>query len=78
MESIEVTNSAGNFELAKLSHVAIDVYDLPGKKLFSVANELFSPGAHHINLNNQLPAGVFFLKMNVDGMITTKKFVVMN
>ncbi|MCX6276353.1 MAG: M43 family zinc metalloprotease [Bacteroidetes bacterium] len=66
-----------NFELQKLAHVSMDIYDLPGKKVMTVANEIFHSGMQDIHVANQLPDGIYFLRVNADDAIMTKKFVVM-
>ena len=67
-----------DFELKKSSHVEISIYDVPGKKIKTIASEYFNSGNHHLNANQQLPDGIYFLRVNMDGMITTRKFVVVN
>jgi len=65
-----------DFELQKNAGVTLEIYDLPGKKISTIANEQFSMGTHHLEVNEQLPGGIYFIRMNVDGVLSTKKFAV--
>ena len=67
-----------SFTLNKSSEVKLEIFDLPGKKLMSVANEKFNQGIHELHFDGILPDGIYFLRMTLDGSTSTKKFVVVN
>ena len=67
-----------DFSLSRTSHVAIDICDMQGRNLLTLANTDFNPGQHQLSINEQLPGGIYMIRMNADGIVTTKKFVVLN
>lgn len=65
-----------DFELDHASKVSIEIFDLPGQKINTLADEQFSSGRHHLHINNQLPDGIYLLRIVRDGILSTKKFAV--
>lgn len=74
--------SAGHIDIAfslnNSSDVLLEVFDLPGKKITSISAEHFSSGSHELHFDSQLPDGIYFLKMTIDGISSTRKFVIAN
>jgi PKD repeat protein len=74
--------SRGNLDIAfslnKSSFVSLEIFDLPGKKIITVANHDFNAGDNLLHFEGTLPEGIYFLKMTIDGSATTRKFVIVN
>jgi PKD repeat protein len=66
------------FGLQDAAHACIDIFDLQGKKISTVANRLFSPGNHRVTASGQWAGGVYFIRFELNGVATMKKFVVVN
>ena len=53
----------------------IRVYSLRGRSIQSETLQIYSPGAHQVNLSGyDLPAGVYFIRANMNGQTTTRKW----
>ena len=67
----------GNFGDGK-----IQVFDMNGRLVKTVANTQIQPGAHQLTWNakdekeNAVNAGIYFLKMKTGSYVETKKIVV--
>jgi len=65
-----------NFSLEKNSFVALKVYDASGKMTAELVNDFKAAGEHSINFDaSNLPAGVYFYKLEADGFTSTKKMI---
>jgi hypothetical protein len=63
--------------LAKNSSVKISVYDLLGKEVMEVVNENQTAGEHQRTLNTEnFQNGIYFVKMNVNGICQTQKLII--
>ncbi len=67
-----------DFNLEKTSHVIIDIDDLLGNKILTIANSIFNQGNHYLSIAHQLSCGVYFLRINIDEAVSSRKFVVVN
>jgi hypothetical protein len=57
-----------NFSLVKKSHVRIAVYDILGREVRVLINELVNNGEHSLSFNaNNFASGMYFYSMYVDG-----------
>jgi hypothetical protein len=66
------------FKVAKTGLVTIKVFNILGKEVATIVNEVKNSGTHFINFNaSELNSGVYFYKLNADGFSATKKFVLM-
>ena len=55
-------------------NVQIIVYDLSGKQVETLINELQTPGYHSVNWDaNNLPSGVYLIRMESGDFIQTEK-----
>jgi Secretion system C-terminal sorting domain len=64
------------YTTAKESKIKIELYDINGALISTLANEIQGSGSHSITVNgNNLTAGVYILKINIDGMITSKQII---
>lgn len=62
------------FNLNEESEVYIEMVDIDGRNILSKTNEKLEPGTikKHFNVS-QIPSGIYFVKINVNGSITTEK-----
>ncbi len=62
--------------LTSASHLNIDLFNALGQKITHVATGHFEAGEHTFRLNNTgLASGIYVLKVNTDGQITTLKMI---
>lgn len=68
--------TAVNFELKSSANVAVEVVDLEGRVVMMLPTAKFNAGANTITLDGSaFQAGVYVVKMNVDGNVITKRIV---
>ena len=61
-------NSTSNlkFQIVKLGNVKIIVYDVMGREVQTLVNELLQPGTYETKFDgSMLPSGVYFYKLSV-------------
>jgi cyanophycinase len=64
------------FSLSKRAFVKLAVYDVLGREINSLAEGEFNPGEHTVRFNaNKLPSGVYFYRLQADGLAVTKKML---
>jgi hypothetical protein len=64
------------FCLMKESHVQLDVFDVMGRQVASLVNEMQQAGIHRVPFDaKQLPAGMYWVKLLHNGKILTTKLV---
>ena len=57
-----------NYELRIRNFVMLKVYDIAGREVASLVNEIMPAGKHAVEFNAaDLPSGVYFYSLNVDG-----------
>lgn len=67
-----------NFSLISDSKVSITVYDALGRKVASIANEIYSAGGHSLDWNlldsnnQKIGTGMYFVNLMIDGSSITK------
>lgn len=71
-------NSNIKFQIAKLSHVTLKVYDLLGREISTLVNEIKSPGIyvetlHATSLPDKNTSGVYFYQLGIGEFRETKK-----
>lgn len=65
------------FTLNRSEHVDLSIYDLQGRKISILANQVLRQGKHSIPLGNTLPAsGVYFCRLSTEKGIKTIKVLV--
>jgi hypothetical protein len=63
------SHSAVRFDLARASHVRLDVFDLSGRRVTSLADRAFAPGRFRIDWNGRdgggaaVGPGLYFVRM---------------
>ncbi len=56
--------------------VKLEVFDVLGRRIATLVNKRLFPGAYSFSFNGRkLPSGVYFYKLNVNGVVITKKAV---
>ena len=66
-----------SFSLDKASPAMIQVMDMNGRILKTIANKGFPEGHHEVTFNRELlKAGVYFLRISTNHKVTTQKIVV--
>lgn len=68
-----------SFFLVQPAYVTIDITDILGRKLKTIANEQMNAAAHQININNnqaELKNGIYFLRMNIGGVQKVERLIV--
>jgi hypothetical protein len=69
-------NSTSNlkFEIAKSGSVKILVYDLLGRQVKVLVNEVLQPGTYNKSIDaSTLPSGIYFYRLEVNGFMETRK-----
>jgi hypothetical protein len=67
-----------SYQLAENSKVSLKVYDILGKEMVTLVNEVEQPGFYEIVFNaNRLASGVYFYQLRAGQFVQTKKFVVL-
>jgi uncharacterized Ntn-hydrolase superfamily protein len=70
-------NTTIMFDIAKLSHVTLAVYDLSGQQVSVLADNMFHRGQYSISFDaSGLASGTYFYKLLSDEYVDTKKMVV--
>lgn len=65
------------YNLPASANVALEVYDVTGRRISKLVNGKQTPGTYKAILQtNNLPAGNYFCTLNADGIITTEKIIV--
>jgi len=65
-----------DFNLVKPSYVKLTVFNNLGKEVDVIVNEYLQVGSHSKQWNpKEIPAGIYFYQLNVDGIKVTKRLV---
>ncbi|MCD6162778.1 MAG: T9SS type A sorting domain-containing protein [candidate division Zixibacteria bacterium] len=66
------------FNLAKSSYVAIDVYDILGRKVETLVSKQMPAGFHHVVWNaGNISSGMYFYRIEAGDFVATKKMVML-
>ena len=69
------------FELPEESYTQIAIYDLLGRELIQLVNEIYTAGYHEVIWNGKdsfdrtIPSGMYLYRMETNGFIRTRKLV---
>ena len=72
-----------SYELIRSSDVKVSVYDIRGKKIHNLINKKQGIGKHSIrwlgsdNQNRPVSAGLYFCKIKIGELLTTKKLLLL-
>ncbi len=64
-----------SYQLDEFADVEIELVDVMGKKIRSIAQGEQAPGAHQYQLEGNLPAGVYFVSLQVNGARLTRRII---
>jgi len=64
------------YTLAKKSYVKINIIDCAGRVIEQLINNTAGPGVCRIKVPIELPSGVYFIDMGINGSSTTGRFVI--
>jgi len=66
------------FGISNLGFVSLKIYDVTGRELVTLVNEIKEPGYYKIQFNAaDLSSGVYFYRMTAGDFVAVKKFVVL-
>jgi hypothetical protein len=66
------------YEIPKLSHVKIDVYDVLGRRIVALIDKEHNAGNYSITFNDsKLSSGIYFYKITAGNFIQTKKMILL-
>ncbi len=64
------------FQIPKSGFAKLTVYDLLGKEIQTLVNELLSPGTYEVDFDgSNLPSGVYYYKLESETFTETKKMI---
>jgi len=67
-----------SYDLAEASHVRLEVYDMSGRRIAQLVNEVRSAGQHTVAFDaTGLASGVYFYRIEADGLTVTRKMTLM-
>jgi len=67
-----------NFNLPKTTNVKLILYNIQGEQIEVLTNRIYEAGRHEITFNAaNLPSGLFFYKIEAEGFVAVKKFIVL-
>lgn len=67
-----------NYSVAKESNVSIKIYDLMGREVATLVNEMKEPGTYEVNFNAlNLSSGIYFYRMSAGEFTSIKKMTVL-
>lgn len=69
------SNMSVRFELENSAVVSIQLLDMAGRLVEAVSNANMAAGAHQYTIGDNVPAGAYFLRFNVDGGNLTEKII---
>jgi len=66
-----------NFAIPKQGYVNLKIYDMLGREVKTLMNEVKTPGNYSIDFNaSNLSSGIYFYKLQVNDFVNIKKMVV--
>ncbi len=65
-----------SYELPELTNVSLRVYDMSGREVAELVNQMQQPGSYDVIFNaSSLSSGVYFYKLEAGGFVQTKKMI---
>lgn len=67
------------FRVSAAGRVTVTVYDLMGRKVTDLVDDVLGPGLHHVRWNGRdssgrpMPSAVYFIRLSAEGQIETSK-----
>lgn len=69
-----------NYQVSQTGHVQLKVYDMLGKEVASLVNEVKTPGSYTVSFNSQalsLPSGIYLYRLIQGKESATRKMIIM-
>ena len=67
-----------SFDLPRESHVLLNIFDLTGRSVATLANETLPSGSHHVNFDAaNLASGIYVYRLNANGTSQSRKLVLL-
>ncbi len=69
-----------SYQLSAVSKVSLKVYDVLGREVTTLVNEVQSAGEHSTQFamgNRQIPSGIYFYQLKAGEYISTKKMIIL-
>ena len=64
------------FSVSNLENVEIVIYDMQGKKIEVIANQVYSPGYYNLEWNaEKYSSGIYFVKIVSENFVDTQKLM---
>ncbi len=64
------------YQLSAVGHVTLNVYDVLGRRVATLVNEVKTPGTYEVEFSGAgLASGVYFYRLIADGRVVTKRMV---
>lgn len=74
--SVNQTNNQLSLNVTKPhSEIAVSVYDLTGRKVYSLPGQSFTEGTHTHDFSGSLASGVYVMQIAIDGKTYSSKFI---
>jgi hypothetical protein len=65
-----------SFDIPKAGFVSLKIYDVVGKEITTLVNEVKNPGSYKVDFDGaSLGSGTYFYKLESNGFVTTKKMM---
>jgi hypothetical protein len=65
-----------NYQLPKISHVVLKIYDILGKEVQTLVNETKQPGSYSVIFDaSKLPSGIYYYRLSANNIVTMKKMI---
>jgi hypothetical protein len=69
-------SSTVRFYIMRSSHIRIDAFDAAGRLVQTLADRTFDPGEHAVRFDGaELPGGAYWIVLNAQGSVKTRKIV---
>jgi len=65
------------YRIPKAGHVSLKIYDILGREVAVLVNEVKNAGSYSVEFNSQLSSGIYYYTLNSCGFMSTKKMVVL-
>lgn len=70
--------TAIEYEVARSSHVRLEVYNILGQKVKTLVNQTLSPGKYKVNFDGTgLPSGLYVYRLQADGFSENRKMLLL-
>ena len=70
--------TAISYQITAFSHVMLKVYDLLGREVATLVDEMKQPGRYEVKFNgSNISSGTYFYRLQAGDFISTKKLVLM-